>query len=310
MRQFGYLLAALIFCAATAEGRDIFVNNVSGSDLAGQQSLLGVAAGTPARTIAAALRVALPADRIIVVNTGRPYRESISFVGSRLSGTDYQPFMLVGNGAVLDGSRPIPPDQWRHYENLVFRFKPRMPGNQQLFVSGRPVPYVPAEPGTNLPPKLKPLQWSLVEGLVYFAVEPSKMPGHYDLSHAAEQTGITLYHVQRVAIVDLVVQGFRVDGIQAANSAREIRLVKVTARGNGRSGIAVDGACQVTLEGCTVGDNRAAQLLTLPLSETHVYASDLLPLTAPAWVDQGGRFFLADKPLQGGLSEIRSGTDK
>ena len=277
MRQLVYWAAALIVGAGAAEGRDIYVNNVTGSDRAGQQSMLGTSAATPARTIGAALRMAMPADRIVLANTARPYRESISFVGSRLSGTDYQPFMLVGNGAILDGSQPIAAEEWRHYENTVFRFKPRVPGNQQLFLAGRPVPYVPAEPGTNFPPKLKPLQWSLVEGLIYFAVEPSKLPGHYDLSHSAQQTGITLYHVQRVVIVDLMVQGFRVDGIQAANSAREIRLVKVTARGNGRSG-----------------------------SETRVYSSDLLPLTAPAWVDQGGRFFLAGKLVQGGLSEIRS----
>jgi hypothetical protein len=57
----------------------------------------------------------------------------------------------------------------------------------------------------------------------------------------------------------------------------------------------------VAIESSTVGDNRAAQLLTLPLSETHIYHSELLPLTAPAWVDQGGRVFLGPKQVEGGL---------
>jgi hypothetical protein len=284
-------LLMVLLAGVSASARDIQVNNVSGGET---------------RSIAAALRLAQPGDRIVLANTGQPYRESLSFVGNRLSGTSYGPLTLVGNGAVLDGSSPIPADAWQHYENLVFRFRPRVPGHQQLFISGRPVPYVPASPDANLPPKLKPLQWSLVEGLIYFAVEPSKLPSQYDLSCAVQSTGITLYHVQGVAIVDLVVQGFRVDGIQAANSAREIQIAKVTCRGNGRAGLTVGGASQVTVEGSTIGDNRTAQLLMLPLSEARVYRSELLPLTAPAWVNQGGRLFVDAKPVEDGPKEIRA----
>jgi hypothetical protein len=286
MRSTACFLTVLLLGGLPASARDIVVNNVDGGD---------------ARTITAALCLVGPGDRIVLTNTGQPYRESISFVGSRLSGSSFGPLTLVGNGAVLDGSEPIPPDAWEPYENLVFRFRPRVPGNQQLFLADRPVPYVPAMPETHLPPKLKPLQWSLVEGLIYFAVEPSKLPRDYALTYAAKQTGITLYHVQGVAILGLTVQGFRVDGIQAANSARDIQLTNLTVRGNGRAGITVGGASQVAIESSTVGDNRSAQLLTLPLSETHIYHSELLPLTAPSWVDQGGRVFLGPKQVEGGL---------
>ena len=44
----------------------------------------------------------------------------------------------------------------------------------------------------------------------------------------------------------------------------------VTAHGNGRSGVCVSGASIVELVGCLVGNNGQAQLLTLPLSETHM----------------------------------------
>lgn len=292
MRSIVWSLVALLAGAIPAAGRDLVVNN---------------ATGKPFPTIREALCAAGPGDRIVLVNTGQPYRECITLAGSRVSGSDAGPLVLAGNGAVLDGSAPIPPGAWQNYENTVFRFRPRVPGNQQLFVSGRPAPYVPPELGTHLPPRLKPLEWSLVEGVIYFAVEPSKMPFDYELSCAAMETGITLWHVQRVAIVDLVVQGFRVDGIQAVNSARDIQITNVTCRGNGRSGITVGGASRVTIEGSTIGDNRTAQLLTLPISETHIFQSDLLPLTAPAWVDHGGRVFVESKPVQGGLPEIRGG---
>ncbi len=291
MRGTACFLVLWCMGVSAAAARDIAVNNVDGGAVT---------------TISAALRLASPGDRIVIANTGRPYHESVSLAGNRLSGSSFGPLVLMGNGAVLDGSAPVPADAWEHYENLVFRFRPRVVGSQQLFVAGRPVPYVPAAPNSNLPPKLQPLQWSLVEGMIYFAVEASKLPSQYDVSYAAQQTGITLYHVQQVVITDLVVQGFRVDGIQAANSARDIQIINVTCRGNGRAGITVGGASQVAIERCTVGDNRSAQLLTLPLSETHVYRSELLPMTAPAWVDQGGRFFLGSKQLEGGLTEIRA----
>ena len=103
-------------------------------------------------------------------------------------------------------------------------------------------------------------------GLIYFAVEKDKLPGNYHLSYAAKETGITLTHVQGVSIVDMVVQGFRIDGINAANSARDIRLVHITARGNGRSGIAVGGACVVGL--------KAAWWATTPGPTAHLPVRD------------------------------------
>jgi parallel beta-helix repeat protein len=100
------------------------------------------------------------------------------------------------------------------------------------------------------------------------------------------------------------VQGFQIDGISLANSARNVSLVSVTCRGNGRCGISVGGASSTTLDECLVGDNGQAQLLTLPCSETHIRNSRLLSNTAPGWMDQGGRVYLDDRQVQGGLDEV------
>jgi nitrous oxidase accessory protein NosD len=143
----------------------------------------------------------------------------------------------------------------------------------------------------------------LVQGEIYFCVEKDKLPGDYALTYAAKETGITLYYVEQVAILDLVVQGFRVDGINA-KTVRSVQIKGVTSRGNGRYGIAVDGAAQVDIEDCTLGQNGRGQLFTAANSETHLRGSDLFPLTAPAWVDEGGLFYLNDKRRQGGLEKI------
>jgi Lon protease-like protein len=84
-----------------------------------------------------------------------------------------------------------------------------------------------------------------------------------------------------------------------------VRLIRLTSRGNGRSGIAVGGACTVDVESCRVRDNGYAQLLTLPWSETHLRQSEFLSNTAPAWVDHGGRVFRDDEELHGGLDEFK-----
>ncbi len=126
----------------------------------------------------------------------------------------------------------------------------------------------------------------------------------YRLSFAAMQTGITLYQVEGVAIADLIVQGFQVDGIAALDDARNITLRAVACRNNGRNGFAVGGACQVALTSCTAAGNGAAQLFTANYSETHLRDCRLLGDTAPGWVDAGGRVYLGDKLARGGRESI------
>ena len=290
--------------ASHALARDLFVDNEAGDDRYSGHQARPMSDGTgPVRTIAKALRVAESGDRIILAATDTPYRESISLAGRQRSGYDWKPLMIEGNGAVLDGSAPVPKDAWQHFEGPVFRFHPSQGGHQQLFLDNRPPKRVPAPLDADKPPKLEPLEWCLLRGEIYFCVEKDKLPDDYNLSYAAKQTGITLYHVRHVIVRDLTVQGFRVDGINAANSARNVLLVGITARGNGRAGVAVGGASQLEIETSVLGNNGTAQILTLAHSEVAVGNSDLFSNTAPAWVDRGGRFFLDGKRLEGGLEE-------
>jgi hypothetical protein len=160
-----------------------------------------------------------------------------------------------------------------------------------------------AAQGVKGPPDLQPRQWCSVEGQIYFCVEHNKLPDSYKLSYAQKQTGVTLFHVEKVRIVDLTVQGFQVDGINLSNSAREVLLSGVTCRGNGRNGLVVGGASSVAIRESLLGDNGQAQLLTLPYSETLLTKTHLLSNSAPGWVDQGGRVVIDGKREQGGKDE-------
>jgi hypothetical protein len=304
-RRLLWTATAVLLLAARAAARDIYVDNLGGDDrFTGRHVRSTPDLTGPVRTIGKALRLAQSGDRIVLADTGVPYRESIALAGSRHSGSAVGPFVIQGNGAILDGSAPVPPTAWRHYEGAVFRFRPPAAGYQQLFLDDRPLERVPVPAAAQRPPKLEPLQWCFVGGEIYFCVEPARLPDEYDLSYTHHQTGVTLYHVENVAIVDLVVQGFRIDGIHAANSARRVYLAGVTCRGNGRSGIAVGGASSVEIEVSLLGNNGAAQLLTLPHSQTQIRNSLLLSHGAPAWVDRGGRLWLDDERIEGGREEI------
>ncbi len=240
------------------------------------------------QSIAKALRLVRLGDRVVLVNAGRPYRESISLVGSRHSGTATGPMVIEGNGAVMDGSAAVPPEAWEYCGGLVYRFQPRHVAYQQLFLGDRPAARVAVPELAGKPPKLDPLQWCLSGGYIYFAAEKKKSAEDYPLRYADKQTGITLYSVERVLIQDLVVQGFQLDGINAFNSARQVRLLRVASRDNGRSGVTVGGASQVAIDSGELEGNAAAQLLTLPWSETFVRQSQLVAAAAPAWLDRGG----------------------
>lgn len=306
MRDLACFPIVLCLLVGSVAGRDIYVNNTAGDDrfTGGQSRSLSDTTG-PVQTLAKAIRLAGPGDHILLAGTGKPYRESFSLVGSRLGGMLTQPLVIDGNGAVLDGTAPIPPDQWKFCRDNVFRFRPPKMGGCQLFLDGRPAARVSVKPTADTPPDLDPRQWCAFEGHVYFGVELAKLPSDYKLTYASLSTGITLYHVEHVVIKDLTVQGFQIDGIQAQNSARRVTLDGVTCINNGRNGVTIGGASQVELRSCKIHGNGIAQLLTLPYSEAHIYTSQLLGDTAPAWVDQGGRIYLVDKQVHGGLETLQ-----
>jgi hypothetical protein len=298
------LLVMLVWWTSPAAARDIFVSNLRGDDHAtGRQTETNPDLTGPIRTIGRALRLAEQGDHIILEASPEPYRESLSLVGSRHSGFPHRHLVIEGNGAILDGSVAVPPEAWTNYRGPVFRFAPPRLSYLQLFLEGKPVSRVLASRWSDSPPALEPLQWCLHGGHVYFRVEPMKLPDNYRLSYTHLRTGITLYQVQHVTIQDLTIQGFQLDGLNGFNSARDIRFLRVTCRGNGRSGISVGGASIVRLDDSLVGDNGDAQLLTLPLSETHLHNTELLGNTAPGWVDQGGEVLLEGKLIRGGLEE-------
>src|SRR5262245_22648213 len=168
---------ALLLAAGPLAARDIYVNNVTGDDRRGGSAAETSGAGGPCRSIAKALRIAQRSDRIVIANTGQPYRESITLQGSRHSGDDRFPFMLIGNGAVLDGRASMADAVWEYVTDDTFRTRPLRMSFQQLFLDNQPAER--KQPSSGQPPALAPLQWLSMSGWIYFRVEPGKLPSSY-----------------------------------------------------------------------------------------------------------------------------------
>lgn len=296
--RFGFvLIAACLVLGPAGFARDLYVNNEAGSDLNdGLERTAAMANRGPFRTIAQALRRARAGDRIYLENTGTPYRESVTLQAARHSGVEREPFMIIGNRAILDGSMAVPPEAWEHFRDDIYRFRSENKHFKVLYLGPKPDRRSLVGDSRSRVLALEPLEWTLADGYVYFRTEDRRLPGSYELTHTVLPVGITLYEVQNVVIQDLTIQGFHLDGVSAHDGARRVDLVGLICRGNGRSGISVGGASRVRIEGCLVGDNGEAQLRTEGFSRTTILNSDLIGQPhAPALHRVGGEVSVLDE---------------
>ena len=284
------LLLTLILALVATEsmGGDIFVNNRIGDD-----RRPGTSAEEPCQSIRRGLELANSGDRVIIAETGEPYRESLTLQAGKHSGISGRPFQIVGGGAILEGTAPVPEDSWEHASGDVYRYRPGKLSHQILYLNGKPANRKIAT-GSELP-ALSPLEWSLHQGHIYFRAEANRLPRQYALTHTRLPVGITIYEARHVVIQDLIVQGFQLDGINAHDSAMDTKLLGLVCRGNGRSGISVGGASRVTMIDCLVGDNGTAQVRTEGHCVADIVNCDLLENTAPGLVRHGGRVTRHDR---------------
>jgi len=282
-------LCAVGFLAAcaSASARDIFVNNLLGDDRSGgTMAEVGGENSGPCRSIAKALRIATPGDRIVVANTGQPYREGISVQGPRHSGLDRFPTVISGNGATLDGTMSLEYAVWEFAGHGMFRTRPIHKSFQQLFLSGEPL--IRKQPAAGAFPELGPREWCLFKGWIYWGVDAGKLPGDYDLTCCGEQIGFTLYNVHDIIIEDFTVRGFWLDGINCHDNVSRADIIRVNAQENGRSGISVGGCSKVRIDTCAAVDNGTAQVRLEGVCQVQLLDSTLDPATAPPIVREGG----------------------
>jgi hypothetical protein len=301
MRRYALVWSLLVIgtlLAARADARDIFVSNVAGDDRQTGRAIQADIPGTgPVRSIAKALRLAAAGDRIVIQNTGQPYREALSLIGSRHGGSLRGPLVIEGNGATLDGSVPIADDAWSPLSDDVFTCRPARLGQQQLFLDGRAARQRPAVRESANPPTLAPLEWCFWRGQILFRVESGRMPQDYRPSCCGLQTGLTLYYVEDVLIRDLVVRGFGVDGVAVHDVVRETRFERVSCQDNGLAGFSARGASWVEFDACSATGNGQAQLRVEDFARVWAFGCRFTADTAPAVLREGGELVERTEPF-------------
>jgi hypothetical protein len=282
-----FAIAVLLVASTSASARDIFVHNIVGDDRRGGTVADVTGEGGPCRSIAKALRIATPGDRIVIANTGRPYRESITLQGPRHSGTDRFPTVIVGNGVTLDGTMSLDAAQWEYAGGGAFRTRPPHMSFQQLFLDDQPATRKQPLPGES--PQLGPHEWCLLQGWICFRPEDGRHPGAYNLSCCGEQVGITLYNVHDCVIEDLTLRGFWLDGVNCHDNVKRTDLVRLTAIENGRSGFAVGGCSRVRIDTCTASKNGQAQVRLEGVCAVEMIGNSLDETSGPGVLREGGK---------------------
>jgi hypothetical protein len=302
IRAIVFIVFTSLFAAAgPLLARDIYVSNTQGSNyFDGNQAVAYSNVTGPVKTITRALELARRGDRIIIQDTGQPYRESITLSGPRHSGTASLPFTISGNGAVLDGSVAVPTDTWEFYRGETFRFRPKRKTYLQLFFNSKPLVKRQIDANTDGPPDLKTLEWCMHRGWVYFCTEKGKLPDTYRLTQTGARVGITMYRVDHVVVDGLVVQAFQLDGINAHDQVRYAQLSGLTCRGNGRSGVSVGGASSARIMNSLIGNNGRSQVRLDYPAALDLVSNVILDNTAPSFVNNDGRLYVDGKAVIGG----------
>lgn len=249
------------FAPGVIPASDIFVDNQTGSDAFDGLVERPVDSGSgPVKTLRRAMQIAGFGDRVVLTRQGTTYYDSLSLTGTKHSGTTQRPFTIVGNGATLSGARQVPTQGWRRAEPGLWKLTLTRKGFYRLMRDGRSLPELQHEAGLNPLESLAPGAWTAWRGEVYFRQE-DVAPTEQQFTYAADQTGLSLYQVEHVRIIDLTLRDFRFDGLHAQNMCRSVTLENVSTINNGRCGVAVSGTSQIDIVGGSFSENGRHSIL-------------------------------------------------
>lgn len=278
MRSVGLTALAFLGMLPAAQGATIYVDSRVGSDAFDGLAREPINEYTgPLKTLQRAMQLIDAGDTLELTDNGTPYYGSLSLVGARFSGTVGAPLRIVGNGATISGALPIAPDTWREEAPHLWRVTPRRKGHYQLVLDGAVVPEVDCPPGAGSLPELPEGHWCAYRGRIYYRSPVENDPRMQAFALADAEVGVTLLDVHHVEIHDVVIEHFRLDGINAHDRCNDILLIGVTCRGNGRSGLCVAGTAKVILRSGRLVDNREYSLLITELGQALVEESETVP---------------------------------
>lgn len=264
---YSWILPVILFvfslCEAAA-GRAIHVNPRSGADSAEGS------ADRPLATIRRAITLARPGDTIFLDPQGSPYGEQILFADK--SGTESEPIVLDGQGAVIDGSVPIRPEEWEPvsdglYKSTIipqtycYKANPAYTGRFFFVWEGKINRMGRSLKGSKTPYK-KPQdlvggEWTYVAEETAFYL---RLPDGQSLESAPVRvpkivSGVQItgncHHlvIRNVRVRHVINDGFALTtGAAPESTVRNIRFEKIRAEECGDDGLSAHGDCEVFVD--------------------------------------------------------------
>jgi hypothetical protein len=211
----------------------------------------GVRTG-PVRTVQAALRRVAPGGRIVILPTSTPYTEMFVVEGNRPWGTPSRPLIIDGGNQEWTGWRPVR-EEWIHQHDLIYRLDRPTHTFTRLFSADREYPLAHREPvGTRS--GREPAESARVETYLFWRGEGLRSPADHSLRANSLPGAIVVDGAAHVVLRNFRFTGYRIDAIQVRGQARQVRIESCDIQCNGRGGIFVGAASEVSIERVRIHD--------------------------------------------------------
>jgi hypothetical protein len=120
------LVATLLSMPMVTLGKNVYVNNVTGSDqYDGSAPAHKSGQAGPVKSVAHGVALLKTSDDLIIANTHKPYHASVVLAGK--GGTAADPMVIEGNGATIEALAVRPADQWKVFKGDIVSTEWRAP---------------------------------------------------------------------------------------------------------------------------------------------------------------------------------------
>lgn len=297
------------------EGRDLFVDAVVGNDAADGRSPRPNGTSGPTKTIGRAVRLAQAGDTIHLAKA--VYFESIDLTGR--SGEPGRPLVIDGHGAVLDGSRPIVPTEWKEVAPGLYRNTSlyEMPLRKQkdwvwrwfMIFDGKVNRMGRCMKGENAPYKnpadLGPGEWTYQEQdehAFYIRIDPAETPAEARVAIPWEVNGVSVHGanhdlvIRNITATRVINDGYNITPTIPGKSIHDVLFQNIASIECGDDGFSAHDDCTLEIDGFYATRNGTG------LCTTGNAVNRRLHLTG----NVGWELFFYESPLPGDVTQVIS----
>ena len=305
VRRIAIAVLLLLFVAECCQARGLYVNPNAGSDSADGLSATAADGHGPVKTIAQAVRLAGPGDTIYLGGfTFKGNKEYIGVYGPK-SGEPGRPITVDGQGAVIDGSIPLDPEDWQEvgpglYRNLtIFQntlhksedwvacFCFVFDGGLNRMGHSQKAPRSPYKK----PSELQPGEWIYQkedEHAVYIKIDPKKTLADYKIEVPVINSGVqidgTISHIvfKNITVTHVINDGFALTvGRKPGSKVRDIVYENIKAINICDDGFSAHSDCEVRVDGllcddCSTGIASSGTSVNTNIVMRNIHGADIM----------------------------------